>query len=127
MQMDIASRYAENIITFSYNHYYSPDYANSGFIETYYDYIANGYVLETEAPTAPENITVTATDEGNLLTWDAAEDNIGIAYYRIEKDGKFLARVDLVNGDEALEYLDTGAKGEYSIVACDCAGNFSQK
>ena len=126
-QMDVASRYAENIITFSYNHYYSPDYVNPAFIETYYDYVENGYVLETEAPSAPKNFTVTATDEGNLLTWDAAEDNIGIAYYRIEKDGNFLARVDLVYGWETLEYLDTGAAGEYVITAYDCAGNNSSK
>ncbi len=126
-QMDVASRYAENIITFSYNHYYSPDYVNPAFIETYYDYVENGYILETEAPSAPKNLTVTATDEGNLLTWDAAEDNIGIAYYRIEKDGKFLARVDLVDGDEELSFLDTGAAGEYVITAYDCAGNKSSK
>ena len=125
-QMDIASRYTDNIITFSYNHYYSPDYVNPGFIETYYDYLSNGYVLETEAPSAPQNITVTATDEGTLITWEAAEDNIGIAYYRIEKDGKFLARVDLVYGWETLEYLDTSAAGEYVITAYDCAGNSSK-
>ena len=126
-QMDIASGYCENIITFSYNHYYSPDYVNPDFIETYYDYIENGYVLESEAPSAPKNITVTATDEGTLITWDASEDNIGIAYYRIEKDGKFLARVDLVNGNEPLEYLDTSAAGEYVITAYDCAGNKSSQ
>lgn len=126
-QMDVASRYAENIITFSYNHYYSPDYVNPAFIETYYDYVENGYVLETEAPSAPENVTATATDEGTLITWDAAEDNIGIAYYRIEKDGKFLARVDLVDGDEELSFLDTGMAGEYVITAYDCAGNNSSK
>ncbi|MBR3816088.1 MAG: DUF4434 domain-containing protein [Clostridia bacterium] len=124
-QMDIASRYAENIITFSYNHYYSPDYVNPAFIETYYDYLDNGYELETAAPAAPENVKATTTDEGTLITWEAAEDNIGIAYYRIEKDGKFLARVDLVYGWEALEYLDTGAAGEYVITAYDCAGNRS--
>lgn len=126
-QMDVASKYAENIITFSYNHYYSPDYVNPGFIETYYDYIENGYVLEKEAPSAPENFTAAETDEGTLLTWDAAEDNIGIAYYRIEKDGKFLARIDMVYGWETLEYLDTGAAGEYVITAYDCAGNKSSQ
>ena len=126
-QMDIASGYCENIITFSYNHYFSPDYVNPAFIETYYDYLANGYMLETEAPSAPQNITVTATDEGTLITWDAAEDNIGIAYYRIEKDGRFLARVDLVYGWEELSCLDTGAAGEYVITAYDCAGNKSSQ
>ncbi len=124
-QMDIASKYAENIITFSYNHYYSPDYVNPGFIETYYDYLKNGYVLESEAPTAPENFVAEQGEDAVALTWDAAEDNIGIAYYRIEKDGKFLARVDMVYGWEELTFTDTGKAGEYTITAFDCAGNCS--
>lgn len=41
-QMDIASRYAENIITFSYNHYYSPVYVNPMFHNTYVDYLKTG-------------------------------------------------------------------------------------
>ena len=125
-QMDIASKYAENIITFSYNHYYSPDYVNPGFIETYYDYLENGYTLESEAPAAPGNFSIAETDEGTLLTWDAAEDNIGIAYYRIEKDGKFLARIDMVYGWEELAFTDAGLTGEYTITAFDCAGNASE-
>ena len=116
----------QTILSPSHNHYYSPDYVNEGFINTYYDYIENGYVLETEAPSAPKNITVTETEEGTLITWEAAEDNIGIAYYRIEKDGKFLARVDLVYGWETLGYFDTAAAGEYVITAYDCAGNSSK-
>ncbi|MEE1321134.1 MAG: DUF4434 domain-containing protein [Acutalibacteraceae bacterium] len=125
-QMDIASKYAENIITFSYNHYYSPDYANPGFIETYYDYLENGYVLESEAPTAPDGFTAEVTADGTVLSWNAAEDNIGIAYYRIEKDGKFLARIDMVYGWEELTFTDTGKTGEYTITAFDCAGNCSK-
>ena len=124
-QMEIASRYAENIITFSYNHYYSPSYVNPAFIEVYYDYLENGYRVEAEAPKAPTNLKAEATAEGIVLTWDAAEDNIGIAYYRLEKDGEFLARIDMRYGWEELSCTDTGAKGEYVITAYDCAGNAS--
>ncbi len=125
-QMEVASKYAENIITFSYNHYYSPDYVNPGFIETYYDYLENGYVLEKQAPSAPSEFTAEVTDEGTVLNWNAAEDNIGIAYYRIEKNGKFLGRVDMVYGWEELTFTDTGKTGEYTITAFDCAGNCSE-
>ena len=124
-QMEIASRYAENIITFSYNHYYSPSYVNPAFIEVYYDYLENGYRVEAEAPEAPSELRVEATEEGNVLTWDEAKDNIGIAYYRIEKDGKFLARIDMRYGWEELSFTDTGAAGKYVITAYDCAGNAS--
>ena len=125
-QMEIASRYAENIITFSYNHYYSPSYVNPAFIEVYYDYLENGYRVEAEAPEAPSELSVVATEEGNVLTWDEAKDNIGIAYYRIEKDGKFLARIDMRYGWEELSFTDTGAAGKYVITAYDCAGNASE-
>ncbi len=124
-QMEIASKYAENIITFSYNHYYSPALVNPAFMDAYYDYIENGYQVEKEAPKAPTNLKAEATAEGTVLTWDAAEDNIGIAYYRLEKDGKFLARIDMRYGWEELSCTDTGAKGEYVITAYDCAGNAS--
>lgn len=126
-QMDVATKYAENIITFSYNHYYSPDCVNEGFINTYIDYLNNGYVLEKNAPFAPTGFTAQQTDEGVVLTWNEAQDDIGIAYYRIEKNGKFLARLEKYYGWEELTFTDIGEMGEYSIVAVDCAGNFSQK
>lgn len=129
LQMNIASRYAENIITFSYNHYYSPDAVNSAFIETYYDYLENGYILETESPKTPENAVRTQADSGVNLTWDRAEDNIGIAYYRIEKNKKFLARVEMFYGWEETSFTDYEGKMSdcYTIEAFDAAGNSSGK
>lgn len=128
-QMDLASRYAENIITFSYNHYYSPDQVNPAFINTYLDYVKNGYVLESEAPSAPANFTAKAGEGGVTLTWDKAEDNIGIAYYRIEKDGKFLSRAEMFYGWEELTCSDAAGTADsvYTIEAFDAAGNPSGK
>lgn len=127
-QMEIASRYAENIITFSYNHYYSPSYVNPVFINTYFDYVENGYKVETEAPKAPENAVKEQTDSGIKLTWDEAEDNFGIAYYRLEKDGKFLARIDMRYGWEELSVTDGSGSMDsvYTITAVDAAGNISE-
>ena len=128
-QMDVASKYAENIITFSYNHYYSPSNVNPAFVNTYYDYIENGYVLENEAPKAPANAKKTQK-EGNVeLTWDEAEDNFGIAYYRLEKDGKFLARIDKYYGTEENCFTDENANvnSVYTIETVDAAGNSTGK
>ncbi len=124
-QMDVASRYAENIITFSYNHYYSPQAANSAFINTYLDYVENGYVLESQAPSAVQGFAKLQSDAGVELTWDEATDNLGIAFYRIEKNGEFLARVELCFGDAELAYIDSNgtADDSYTIVAYDAAGN----
>ncbi len=126
-QMDVASGYAENIITFSFNHYYSLKFASPMFMETYKDYLANGFVLESESPSAVTNFEKTATENGVRLTWDEAEDNFGVAYYRIEKDGKFLARVETFAGGD-LVYEAEGAKlsSEYTVTAYDAAGNASE-
>lgn len=127
-QMEVASKYCENIITFSYNHYFSPDQVNSAFINTYLDYVDNGYVLESEKPSAVKELTKTQTDGGVLLEWKESTDNFGIAYYRIEKNGKFLARVEMISGDEDLIYTDLlgSTEDKYSVTAYDAAGNVSE-
>ena len=128
-QMEVASEYAENIITFSYNHYYSPSNVNPAFINTYYDYLENGYVLEKEAPEAPENAIKAQAENGIKLSWDEAEDNFGIAYYRLEKNGKFLARIDKYYGWEENSYTDENGSIDsvYTIETVDAAGNSTGK
>lgn len=125
-QMKTAAKYAENIITFSYNHYYSPELVSPAYMEAYLDYAANGYVLESEAPTACE-FGKQAADGGVRLTWSPASDNFGIAYYRIEKNGKFLTRIETCYTVPELAYTDIGGTlgDEYTITAFDVAGNSS--
>lgn len=125
-QMNIASGYAENIITFSFNHYYSLKYASSMFMETYKDYLSKGNVLETQAPEAVTGLVKTETENGIELNWNEAEDNFGVAYYRIEKNGNFLSRVETFAGGE-LMLVDANGKptDSYTVTAFDAAGNAS--
>ncbi len=127
MQMDIASRYCENIITFSYSHYFSPNLVKDMYIETYRDYVANGYVLETQAPTAPSNVTVTVGENGVTVSWSASTDNFGIAYYRVCKNGEFLTRIENYKWDYPLEITDANGtvNDTYTVTAYDAAGNYS--
>ncbi len=118
-QLDVASRYAENIITFSYNHYHSPSYINPAFEKAYLDYVKNGFAVETQKPTAPQNLNNT----NGVLTWSQAEDNIGISHYLIYKNDKAVA---FVESQSVLEYIVSGT-GEYSIEAIDAAGNVSER
>lgn len=126
-QMEIASRYSENIITFSYNHYFSPQAVDSAFINTYLDYVENGYVLENEMPCAVPGFTKIAGDSGVELSWENSTDNFGIAYYRIEKNGEFLARIEMCFDEAELAYIDLNGTvtDSYTIVAYDAAGNSS--
>lgn len=129
-QMEVASKYAENIITFSYNHYFSPSYVNPVFINTYLYYVNNGFVLESVAPAEVKNFVKTASEKGVTLSWDSADDNFGIAYYRIEKNGEFLTRIELcfdANAETSFTDINGTLNDEYSIVAYDAAGNASAK
>lgn len=116
-QMEIASSFAENIITFSYSHYYSPYCVDPMFHNTYLDYLENGKP-ESEPPTVPTNLRLV----GNELQWDASTDNFGIAYYRICLNGAFLCRREY--WDETSVSVD-GKSGIYTVTAYDPAGNSS--
>lgn len=118
-QLDVASRYCENIITFSYNHYHSPSYVNPAFEETYLDYVNNGYAVETESPTMPQNLA----DNAGVLTWEESEDNIGISHYIVYRNKKAVAYVEA--GSE-LQYV-IEKEGAYSVEAVDAAGNVSER
>ncbi|MBQ7295410.1 MAG: DUF4434 domain-containing protein [Clostridia bacterium] len=126
-QMNIASRYCENIITFSHTHYYSENEVSSAFIETYRDYVANGYVLESESPVMGD-FAKAQGEEGVELSWAQAEDNIGISHYRIEKNGEFLWRAETYDGYHRVSYTDENGTTDdvYTIVAYDAAGNASE-
>ncbi len=127
-QMDIASRYCENIITFSYSHYFVGSTVKPFYMEVYKDYVANGFVLETQAPTAPSALIKTVDENGVTVTFEASEDNFGVAYYRVTKNGEFFTRIENYKWDYPLGITDPqGTLSDvYAVVACDAAGNFSQ-
>lgn len=118
-QLDVASRYCENIITFSYNHYHSPSYVNPAFEETYLDYVNNGFVVEKECPSAPQNLS----DNDGVLTWEKAEDNIGISHYIVYRNKKAVAYIE---EGSPLQYV-VEKDGTYSVEAVDAAGNVSER
>lgn len=118
-QLDIASRYCDNIITFSYNHYHSPSYVNPVFEKTYLDYVENGYETEKIKPSCPQNLNKT----DSLLTWEGAEDNMGISHYIIYRNDKAVGFVEETGACEFAISKD----GNYSIEAVDGAGNISER
>lgn len=130
-QMKIASKYCDNIITFSWNHYYSPYLENPVFNNTYLDYLKNG-VLETQKPAFPDEVRSNLDEKGNLeLTWTDFKDNIGIAYYRVYKNGSLAVRNDMDGVTLSKEYTDTAfdtiGTTTYEIEAVDGAGNVSDR
>ncbi|MDE6627675.1 MAG: PKD domain-containing protein, partial [Lachnospiraceae bacterium] len=80
---------------------------------------------DTEAPEIPEKPELSERMATALrLGWNAAEDNVKVAGYRIYRDG------EEIGNTTRTEYLDTGLsvnqRYTYTIVAYDIAGNVSE-
>jgi len=85
-----------------------------------------GYLDRAESvpPTAPANLAATPVSESQIdLNWTASADNVGVAGYRIYRDG-ILARFS-----SGTSYQDTGLSAStsysYTVKAYDASGNIS--
>ena len=78
---------------------------------------------DTTAPSAPANLTATASGGGVSLRWDQSSDDTGVAGYDIYRDGVLLERTT------GTSFLDTtvtpGTTYGYVVKARDAAGNVS--
>jgi hypothetical protein len=80
---------------------------------------------DTTPPTAPANLTATASSAGKVaLSWSASTDNIAVTGYDVYRDGSLLATL----GNQTT-YTDTTVTTSttygYSVDAFDVAGNHS--
>jgi chitodextrinase len=88
-----------------------------------YTYYANLY--ETQSPTVPSGLSAIATNSSQVdLAWTAATDNVGVATYKVFRNGVVVAVLGNVTS-----YRDIGLTPStafsYTIAACDSAGNCS--
>ncbi len=79
---------------------------------------------DTQAPTAPSNLTATATSGTQInLSWTASTDNIGVAGYTIYRDGVAIQNVT------STSYSNTGLSPNttyaYTVKAYDATNNIS--
>jgi chitodextrinase len=82
--------------------------------------------LDTVPPTAPAGLAATLVSPGEAdLTWSASTDNVGVAGYRIFRDGTQIGAVDAAT----LHYADltvvSATAYAYTVRAADGAGNLS--
>jgi len=119
----------------------STSYSDTGLAEaTSYSYTVAAYdaagnasaqcgavavsTLDATAPSVPANLQATAVSTSRIdLTWTASTDNVGVAGYRVYRDGS------LVASPAGTSFSDTGlAAGTtygYRVAAYDAAGNTS--
>ncbi|MHC1719655.1 MAG: DUF4434 domain-containing protein [Clostridiaceae bacterium] len=87
-QMEIAGRYAEKIMTFSYSHYYSPNNIDKRFHDVYLYYAETGH-LEEENPLPPKSIKVVKKGiSKHIISWESGSSSIGIFGYELFRNGK---------------------------------------
>ena len=117
--------YVSSYLSFSFNHYLSPQQVNPFYYQTYLDYLATGKV-EHVRPTPPTGLTSVAVDSKTIrLTWAASTDNVGVVGYNIRRDGRHVA--SLRDGTTTFldSQLDSGTTYTYQVRAFDAAGNDS--
>lgn len=83
---------------------------------------------DTESPTASELKVVSATETTVTLGWSGSTDNVGVAGYRIYRDGEEIR--DIKNSDGEMKYTDTGLMPgqtyKYVVKAYDSSQNVSE-
>lgn len=81
---------------------------------------------DTQAPTPPTGLAISALAcRSATLSWKAATDNVGVAYYDIYRDGQALGTVNASTLSTRLT-LTPGASWGLYVNARDGAGNVSQ-
>jgi hypothetical protein len=117
--------YVTDFLSFSYDHYDSPQQVSSFYDTTYRNYITSGTV-EASAPTTPTALHATAANALTVnLSWTASTDNVGVAGYQIYRNSVLVQTV-LGTGTTFTDgQLDPSTLYTYSVAAFDAAGNVS--
>lgn len=78
---------------------------------------------DTTAPSVPTNLAGTPTTNSVALSWNASSDNVGVASYRVRRNG---STVGTVSGRSFTDSgLSAGTTYTYTVSAVDAAGNRS--
>lgn len=80
---------------------------------------------DTAAPSVPANVQAVATSSSQVsVSWDAATDNVGVASYKLYRNGNVIATV--TNGTTYTDSnLTANTAYTYTVAAMDAAGNTS--
>ncbi|WP_229981254.1 DUF4434 domain-containing protein [Clostridium aromativorans] len=130
-QMRLENPFIDDIITFSYSHYYSPVNINSGFHRAYKRYLYQHEVYN-KRPDPPKWVKIHKMENKISLQWEASGN---IAGYRVYCNGKniyspVVQRKYGGNKDQTWGKFvckNISAESKYQIEAVDFWGNVSKK
>jgi len=82
---------------------------------------------DSTAPTAPTGLTVTASSAAAVaLAWTASTDAVGVASYRVRRNGTVLSGAGAITGTSFTDdTVSAGTAYSYTVSAVDAAGNRS--
>jgi len=81
---------------------------------------------DTEAPTAPQNLRLTALASTSVdLAWDASMDNVAVTEYRLYRDGSVAGTATAPATSLSDTGLEPATPYDYHVTAVDGAGNES--
>ena len=83
---------------------------------------ASATIFDTAAPTAPQKLAAIAKGRKVTLSWSVATDNVGVAGYRVYRNGTVSGTA---NSTTYSDSLSGKSRTSYYIVAFDAAGNVS--
>ena len=117
--------YVSNFLSFSYNHYMSPQQVLPAYNATYLNYLAT-QTVETTPPTAPTSLTATPASSISInLSWVASTDNFGVVGYQLYRNSSLVATLYGTGTTFSDSQLNSGTTYTYALTAFDAAGNFS--
>jgi hypothetical protein len=117
--------YVSSYLSFSFNHYLSPQQVNPLYYQTYLSYLATGKV-EAVRPMPPADLTSEALDSKTIrLTWVASTDNVGVVGYNIRRNERQVASLRDGTNTFLDSQLEPATTYSYQVKAFDAAGNAS--
>lgn len=85
--------------------------------------------VDSQAPTAPINLTAVATSTQIALIWVVSTDNVGVTQYQIERSTSANSGFTFIGSATNISYTNIGLTNNttyyYRVRALDAAGNFS--
>ncbi|WP_123054861.1 DUF4434 domain-containing protein [Clostridium sp. JN-1] len=137
-QLKLESPCVDNIICFSYSHYYSPNNIDDGFHKAYIKYLKKG-TLSNVKINEPKDIYVSSISNNQfLVSWDKPDDTKNICGYKLYRNGvliyqnivqrKYGGNIDETSNKFVDKpYLGTNInKCTYEVRSFDFDGNLSK-
>ena len=127
----IAATYVDNAVAAGSSYSYRVRGTDAAGNISGYSNTASAATTDTIAPSAPSNLTATASSDTQVnLSWTASTDNVGVTGYLVERcQGAACSSFAQIASPVATTYSDSaltaGTSYSYRVRATDAAGNHS--